>query len=217
MFSNFPEHALYCLTLHLHKGKFRSCNKFPQGKRIPVKPELAAGKSVFTPNCPAFFATPMTAPLVALERFQQLVASLTESLQGRALDEALASALNAEHPAGSPVYEALFAACRQGVAEGWMCESEHGGIRYGRVLPASEATHGFSVDVVEMADVAGPHHGHPQGEIDLVMPLQAAPGLEPGGSAQFDGQPAGWKVYGPALVLYLLPGGAIEFTRSKKA
>ncbi|HWM69778.1 MAG TPA: DUF4863 family protein [Steroidobacteraceae bacterium] len=63
-----------------------------------------------------------------------------------------------------------------------------------------------------------PHHRHPNGEIDLIMPL------EPG--AQFDGRDAGWLVYGPgsahsptithgrALVLYLLPQGAIEFTKS---
>jgi hypothetical protein len=73
------------------------------------------------------------------------------------------------------------------------------------------------VDVVDMDDVAGPHHRHPNGEIDLIMPLD--------GPAQFDGQPAGWMVYGPdtahsptvtggrALVLYLLPQGQIEFTR----
>ena len=78
-------------------------------------------------------------------------------------------------------------------------------------------THGFSVDVVDMADLAGPHHVHPNGEIDLIMPLTAG--------ATFDGHPAGWCVYGPgtahrptvahgrALVLYLLPEGAIEFTR----
>jgi hypothetical protein len=78
------------------------------------------------------------------------------------------------------------------------------------------STHGFSVDVVDMADVAGPHHRHPNGEIDLVMPLD--------GDARFDGHRAGWVVYGPgsehaptvrggrALVLYLLPQGAIDFT-----
>jgi hypothetical protein len=68
-----------------------------------------------------------------------------------------------------------------------------------------------------MNDLAGPHHRHPKGEIDLIMPI------DPG--AKFDGQPAGWLVYGPdsahsptvtggrALVLYLLPEGQIEFTR----
>ena len=80
------------------------------------------------------------------------------------------------------------------------------------------ATHGFSVDVVEMNDIAGPHHRHPNGEVDLVMPLE--------GDARFDGHGAGWVVYGPgsahrptvsggkALVLYLLPDGAIEFTKA---
>jgi len=65
--------------------------------------------------------------------------------------------------------------------------------------------------------LAGPHHVHPHGEIDLIMPLTEG--------ATFDGHPAGWCVYGPgsahrptvangaALVLYLLPQGAIEFTR----
>ena len=75
----------------------------------------------------------------------------------------------------------------------------------------------FSVDVVDMQDIAGPHHRHPGGEIDLIMPIE--------GDATFDGHPAGWCVYGPgtahyptvaqgrALVLYLLPEGQIEFTR----
>jgi hypothetical protein len=68
-----------------------------------------------------------------------------------------------------------------------------------------------------MNDCVGPHHSHPNGEIDLVMPLE--------GDARFDGHAAGWVVYpadsahfptvsgGRALVLYLLPGGSIEFTR----
>jgi len=106
-----------------------------------------------------------------------------------------------------------------------MCQREHGGIRFGRVLKATPRTHGFSVDVVDMDDIAGPHHRHPNGEIDLVMPLASGDGVAAGGAATFDGQSAGWKVYGPgsahrptvrggrALVLYLLPDGAIEFTR----
>ena len=96
-----------------------------------------------------------------------------------------------------------------------MCDREHGGIRFGRVIKPTDVTHGFSVDVVEMDNIVGPHHGHPNGEIDLVMPLTDG--------AKFDGQGAGWKVYGPgsahkptvtdgrAYVLYLLPEGAIDF------
>ncbi len=152
------------------------------------------------------------------DAFQTLIAELTAPLAGRALDGDLAAALNREHPPGSPGYQAIFDACRAGVAAGWMCEREGGGIRYGRVIKATPTTHGFSVDVVDMHDLAGPHHLHPNGEIDLVMPLE--------GDARFDGHPAGWVVYGPgtahrptvsggrALVLYLLPQGAIEFTKA---
>lgn len=156
--------------------------------------------------------------MTSVDDFQSLIASLTATLAGRALDDALAADLNRLHPAGSPLFEAIAAACRTGAAEGWMCQHEAGGLRYGRVLKATPATHGFSVDVVDMQDVVGPHHVHPQGEIDLVLPLQ--------GDARFDGQGAGWKVYGPgsahcptvtggrAHVLYLLPQGAIQFTRT---
>jgi hypothetical protein len=115
------------------------------------------------------------------------------------------------------VYEALKASCQAGVAAGWLCNREAGGIRYGRIFKPDAGLHGFSVDVVDMKDIAGPHHVHPEGEIDLVMPIE--------GAARFDGQPAGWVVCPPgsghrptvtsgrALVLYLLPQGAIHFTR----
>lgn len=150
-------------------------------------------------------------------QFQALIAALTRQIDQRPLDAGLADWLNTHYGAGSPGYEALADACRTGVAEGWLCNREGGGIRYGRVIKPSPDTHGFSVDVVDMVDLAGPHHVHPNGEIDLIMPLTAG--------ATFDGHPAGWYVYGPgtahrptvahgrALVLYLLPEGAIEFTR----
>jgi hypothetical protein len=148
--------------------------------------------------------------------FRTLIAKLTQELEGLPLDEQMADRLNTAHPAGSPTFEAIFEACRVGVADGWMCEREAQGIRYGRVLKSAPDLHGYSVDVVEMNNCVGPHHVHPNGEIDLVMPLE--------GDARFDGQAAGWKVYGPgtahrptvrggrAYVLYLLPQGAIQFT-----
>lgn len=148
--------------------------------------------------------------------FQTLVSRITEEIAAAPLDAALEAHLNAEHGAGSHLYEQLFDACRIGVKEGWLCNQERNGVRFGRVIQATDVTHGFSVDVVEMADVVGPHHVHPNGEIDLIMPLTP--------SATFDGHPAGWCVYeagtahrptvanGRALVLYLLPQGAITFT-----
>ena len=69
------------------------------------------------------------------------LAALTAQLAGRPLDAALDAWLNAEHGAASPTFATLQAACRQGVAEGWLCNREGGGIRYGRVFkPADDRT-----------------------------------------------------------------------------
>jgi hypothetical protein len=152
------------------------------------------------------------------DEFTSLMASITGQLRGRRLDAALEADLNRDFPAQGELFRSVLDACRAGIAAGWMCQREHAGIKYGRVVKPGEATHGFSVDVVEMEDVAGGHHRHPTGEIDLVMPVR--------GAAAFDGHGAGWLVYEPgsahvptvtggkALVLYLLPQGAIEFTKA---
>ena len=149
--------------------------------------------------------------------FQSQIAELTAQIAGRELNKDLDVWLNQTHGAGSATYRQLKASCEAGVAEGWLANREGGGIKYGRIFKPSDALNGFSVDVVDMKDIAGPHHTHPNGEIDLVMPIE--------GDAQFDGRAAGWCVYpagsahrptvsrGRALVLYLLPQGAIEFTR----
>jgi hypothetical protein len=148
--------------------------------------------------------------------FSELVASVTAWIGDRALDGTLEVDLNRTFPVNGAVFRSVLDACRAGIAAGWMCNRESGGIKYGRVVKPDEATHGFSIDVVEMENLAGPHHRHPEGEIDMVMPLS--------GRARFDGRDAGWVVYAPgsahrptvsdgkALVLYLLPKGRIEFT-----
>ena len=150
--------------------------------------------------------------------FTDLMASITGTIAGQPLDRALEARLNAQFPADGEVVRSIANACQTAIAAGWMCSREHAGIRYGRVIKPGDATHGFSVDVVDMDDVAGGRHRHPTGEIDLIMPMSAA--------ARFDGRGAGWLVYEPdsaheptvsggrALVLYLLPQGAIEFVRA---
>jgi hypothetical protein len=150
--------------------------------------------------------------------FREQIAQLTTQLAGRPLNSDLDAWLNAEHGAGSRTYAQLKQTCEAGVAEGWLCDREGGGIRYGRIFKSADDLHGFSVDVVDMKDIAGPHHSHPNGEIDLIMPMDDG--------AQFDGRPAGWLVCPPgsahrptvsqgrALVLYLLPEGKIEFTKA---
>ena len=115
--------------------------------------------------------------------FRQRIGQLTAQIAGRSLDSHLDDWLNREHGAGSPTYERLRQDCRAGIAEGWLCDREGGGIRYGRVFKPAEDLHGFSVDVVDMNDIAGPHHAHPSGEIDLIMPIDA--------DARFDNRPAG--------------------------
>jgi hypothetical protein len=148
----------------------------------------------------------MNAPAVTPEIFRAQLATLTAQIAGRALDAELDAWLNTEVGPGSALYQALKAS------------REAGGIRFNRIFKPAPDLQGFSVDVVDMRDIAGPHHVHPLGEIDLVMPLDEG--------ATFDGRPAGWLVCPPgsahrptvaqgrALVLYLLPEGRIDFTAS---
>lgn len=151
------------------------------------------------------------------EHFRTLLKPVTDHLAGRPLDAALDASLNAAFPADGPVFASIEAACKAAIAAGWMCNREGGGIKYGRVIKPDAQLAGCSVDVVEMNDLKGPHHRHPNGEIDMIMPIDPA--------AKFDGRGRGWLVYGSdtahhptvsggrALVLYLLPQGAIEFTK----
>jgi Domain of unknown function (DUF4863) len=150
------------------------------------------------------------------DSFRAQIATLTGQLTGQPIDDALGAWLNREHGPDSETFRTLAESCRAGAAEGWLCNREGGGIRYGRIFKPGPELHGFSVDVVDMKDIAGPHHSHPNGEIDLIMPLEGEP--------LFDGRPAGWLVCPPgsahrptvsggrAMVLYLLPDGEICFT-----
>ncbi len=154
---------------------------------------------------------------MTVEDFQAVVSTVADAIAGRPVDAELGSYLNETFPPDSDAFQAIEKACHAAIADGWMCNYGDAPLRYGRVIKPNDALHGFSVDVVEMDDVKGPHHAHPNGEIDMVMPIDDG--------AEFDGQGAGWLVYGPdtahsptvrggkALVLYLLPGGAIEFTK----
>lgn len=152
-------------------------------------------------------------------RFAELIGQVTAVIAERPVEPALAKVLNARFPFDGAFVSELTKLCLEGRQAGWLCAREQDGVGFGRPIKPGPASHGCSVDVVDMDDVVGPHHRHPNGEIDLVMPLDA--------SATFDGLHQGWLVYGPgsshfptvaggrALVLYLLPAGAIEFTGAK--
>ncbi len=154
----------------------------------------------------------MTTPL----QFQELVAPVARYAAGRAVDAALQADLNSKFPAESETFRLIREACHAGIAAGWLCTQGDAKRRYGRIFEPGAATHGFSVDVVDISDLVGNHHRHPTGEIDMIMPVTPA--------ARFDDQGAGWLVYpadsahrptvtgGRALILYLLPDGEIEWT-----
>ncbi|KAA3630376.1 MAG: DUF4863 family protein, partial [Proteobacteria bacterium] len=124
------------------------------------------------------------------EPFDSRIAELAAAICERTPDDSLAGFLNAEYGPRSEWFAAVKAACEQAIADGWMCDREAGGIRYGRVTRPDTTAGPFSVDVVSMDDCRGPYHVHPEGEIDMVMPLD--------GDARFDGHGAGWVGYPPA-------------------
>lgn len=132
-------------------------------------------------------------------------------------DEGLAARLNAEMPLDGPVCQAVRAAAEAGVAEGWLCDREAGGIQFSRPVKPGPESRDYSVDAVVMDNVRGPKHTHTNGEINLCFAQEGDP--------RFDGHPAGWVVFQPGsthipsvkdgkmLILYFLPEGAIEFVR----
>ena len=130
-------------------------------------------------------------------------------------DRGLAARLSAEFPVSGPVCAAVRAAALAGLAEGWLCNREAGGVRFSRPVKPSPASQGYSVDAVVMDRVAGPRHTHTNGEINLCFTED--------GDAKFCGHREGWVVFGKGsthvpvvtdgrmVILYFLPGGAIEF------
>jgi len=140
---------------------------------------------------------------------------LARKLQGIDLSDPAAAeaAVAAAAPFDGDLVASIRAAAAAGAEAGWLTPKEAGGIRFGRVAKDVE---GFSVDAVRM-DQPGPRHRHPDGEIDLCFRTDGDP--------RFDGRPEGWVVFPPdsvhvptvsggeMLILYFLPGGAIEFLK----
>ncbi len=146
------------------------------------------------------------------EQFQELLRPLAQALAAVNVDasDAAAQAERAAAFQGALVQQVREAAVAA-IGSEWLLPKAQGGIRFGRV---AKDLAGFSVDAVLM-DVPGPKHRHPNGEIDLCFTTKGEP--------RFDGKPAGWVVYGKdsvhvptvrggeMLILYFLPGGAIDF------
>lgn len=122
--------------------------------------------------------------------------------------------LNELLPPDGEEFRSIGARLEELIRAGEVAERGELPVRYGRLARASEATKGFSIDVVHMSG-PGPLHRHPGGEIDFCFALSGAP--------TFDGHAPGAVVYGPDSehvptvtggemgIVYLLPAGAIEF------
>ncbi len=153
---------------------------------------------------------------MTVDDFQQLLAPITDFICDQPIQPVLADRLNRQFPADGKLFNHIETACHQAIADGWMCAQGTTGRRFGRVIESCDATAGFSIDVVDLTDIQGPHHRHPLGEICMVLPMTEG--------ACFDGADRGWCVYPPgsthrptvtggeALVLYMLPDGQIEFS-----
>jgi hypothetical protein len=112
---------------------------------------------------------------------------------------------------------ALRAALVQAVEQGVICDRGKDAIRYSRLCKPDATPHQLSVDFVWMTGPGIPHR-HPRGEINLCYAVE--------GSPRFDGQPEGWVVFPPGsthvptvtggrmLIVYFLPGGAVEWTEA---
>ncbi len=147
-----------------------------------------------------------------LNTFQPLI----EAARGLDLADAAAAEaeLNRRLDPASDAARALNASLVALLEEGKIAERGELPVKWGRVSKAVEETAGFSIDAVHMT-ARGPRHRHPKGEIDWCVALEGEP--------TFDGRPPGWVVLGAdsvhvptvaggaMLVVYLLPGGEIEF------
>ena len=153
----------------------------------------------------------MTKPITK-EAFVQLLEPIAALLRAIDVDaKDAAAAVERAVPFGGALVAAVRDAAIASIGSEWLLPKSNAGIRFGR---AAKDLAGFSVDAVLM-DVPGPRHRHPNGEIDLCFRTRGEP--------KFDGHGPGWVVYGKnsahvptvtggeMLILYFLPGGAIEF------
>lgn len=127
-------------------------------------------------------------------------------------DEARA-ALQAKYPLAGDYLVEVRRLCERGVEEGWLCSMERGGVRFSRLSPPDKHFP-YSVDAVLLSGT-GAEHRHPKGEVNVGWPTDGEP--------RFCGVEPGWSVFAPGsrhvpevtgggmLLLYFLPGGAIEW------
>ena len=143
--------------------------------------------------------------------------------------------LNETYGEESALYKDLSRLIKQGVEEGWAANQEVDGPNYrrSRILEPTPETFHFSITAVYMnsadprrfrdwddSDVLrGQYHGHPYGELNLVVPLDKGAELKglqgwqgPGWTAPDPGSRHYPEVRGAAVIaLFYLPAGRISY------
>jgi hypothetical protein len=143
--------------------------------------------------------------------------------------------LNEKYGENSELYQDLSRLIKTGVAEGWAANQEIDGPNYrrSRIVEPSPATFEFSITAVYMNSknpqrfededdneiLRGQYHGHPYGEINLVVPLDEGAQLKglqgwqgPGWTAPDPGSRHYPEVRGGAVIaLFYLPAGRISY------
>ena len=142
-----------------------------------------------------------------LRHCEPLAARIAEL--GTASPEALVFALDEVNT------DALEATLLAAHAAGWLTPKEAGGVKFGRVSRPDPATHGLSIDAVDMQGPAAGAHTHPRGEVELCIDLAGEPRFD-GKRQRFIAYPPGSRHVptvseGRMLILYFLPGGEIVF------
>jgi hypothetical protein len=143
--------------------------------------------------------------------------------------------LNQAYGENSDLYRDLAGLIKLGVEEGWAANQEVEGPNYrrSRILEPSPATFYFSITAVYMNSkdperikdehgeevLRGQFHGHPYGELNLVIPIDKGAELKglqgwqgPGWTAPHPGSRHYPEVKGGALIaLFYLPAGRISY------
>ena len=143
--------------------------------------------------------------------------------------------LNEKYGKNSMLYKSLARLIKLGIEEGWVANQDIDGSNYrrSRILEPSPETFHFSITAVYMNSrdarrfkdeddgeiLRGQYHGHPYGEINLVVPLDEGAELRglqgwqgPGWTAPDPGSRHFPEVRGGAVIaLFYLPAGRISY------
>lgn len=148
-----------------------------------------------------------------------ILAELIDFIGDRPLDDALQASLNDRYGPKTHDFIEIQRLLRVGIDERWACYDEIDGPDYcrGRLGSVADGGHEFVIESAKLRNVKGNFHLHPEGEINMIQPVDP--------DAQFCGAGAGWKVFAPgtkhfptvtggtATFVFFLPKGQIEYCK----